>query len=145
MYHLIFLAIFMTPIEENNWSTGLPAQMVGVTGVTQCSSPRSMPSNDILARNTLTLVNQFVFSFGGKDATSSTSDSTTHVYKYDLTTDQWTTQTSMNQPRSHAASVLLSDEEIFISGKKNCMCQCCNSTSLSKCQRGHNLQTNPLQ
>ena len=112
----MFSALFRTTTTIGNGASGLPTLWRGdAAGITQCNPSQNMPSTNIKNSNNLIVVNNFVFSFGGRSTTANLGKK--NSYKYDLSTDQWTPLAHMSQARHSPESVRLSEDEIFISGK----------------------------
>lgn len=94
----------------------MPTRAIGINGVTECPVLSKMPSNDILRTNAVIHLQQSVYSFGGKmDGDSSPGSDA--VYKYSIDLDTWTQMPSLNQGRYAVAASILSEKEIFITGR----------------------------
>lgn len=95
---------------------GLPAQAIGVDGVTTCATPPMMPSSDTYTRNKIIKVENAIYSFGGASFNDASKIATDHVYKFNVSTSTWEFQTNMVRPRYSHNVVRLSEKEIFITG-----------------------------
>lgn len=76
-----------------------------------------MPSTNITNSNSLIVMGELIFSFGGKLPDPLNYAIPSGNFKYDITSNQWTQIVDFNQIRYLATLVQLSAQEIFITGE----------------------------
>ena len=93
---------------------GIPTRMVGLQGGLTCSTPTAtLPTDYMYDRITAASNSRAVYVFGGKPSGFAASD---RCWRLDLESNIWSEIANMNEPRSFAAAVTISEEEIIVIG-----------------------------
>ena len=110
----LFSALFGVNYGNPTPQQGLPVETFGIKGITQCTAVSNMPSTDIVGQNSFVLVEDVIYSFGGKVTWDFASNV---VYRYDLNTDIWTQKSNLLNHRRSSRADRISENEILLTGK----------------------------